>query len=137
MTGALKAILCGIAILVVYLAILLGTVSYINSPKVVNEDIDYLYVKKPFSYDTLKYSQPVVHRCVVSSLEDKILGVDGELRQILKTVDNDGIVVICNQQYRDYPFTTRREAIYHVGDSVNIVEFFYPEHKFVIDEKYQ
>ena len=40
MTGALKAILCGIAILVVYLAILLGTVSYINSPKVVNEDID-------------------------------------------------------------------------------------------------
>ena len=137
MTGVLKAILCGIVILVVYLAILLGTVSYINSPKVVNEDIDYLYVKKPYSCDTLKYSQPVVHRCAVSSLEDKILGVDGERRQILKTVDKDGIAVICNQQYRSFPFTTRREAIYNVGDSINIVEFFYPEHKFVIDEKYQ
>ena len=137
MAGALKAILCGIAILVVYLAILCGLVYYIHSPKVVNEDIDYIYVKKPFSYDTLKYSQPMVHRCVVSSLEDKILGVDGERRQILKTVDKDGIVVICNQQYRDFPFTTRREAIYHVGDSINIVEFFYPEHKFVINKKYQ
>lgn len=135
MTGALKAILCGIAILVVYLAILLGIVTHINSPKVVNEDIDYIYVKKPYSYDTLKYPQPVVHRCVVSSLEDKILGVDGERRQILKTVDKDGIVVICNQQYK--PYSIEREAIYHVGDTINIVEFFYPKHKFVVDEKYQ
>ena len=137
MTGALKTILCGIAILVVYLAILCGLVSYIHSPKVVNEDIDYIYVKKPFSYDTLKYSQPVVHSCVVSSLEDKIQGVDGERRQILKAVDKDGIVLICNQQYRSYPFTIKSEAIYHVGDSINIVEFFYPEHKFVVDKKYK
>lgn len=137
MTGALKVILCGMAILVVYFAIIFGLVSYINSPKVVNEDIDYIYVKKPYSYDTLKYPQPVVHRCVVSSLEDKILGVDGERRQILKTVDKDGIVVICNQQYRRHPYSIEREAIYHIGDSINIVEFFYPEHKFVIDKKYQ
>lgn len=137
MTGALKAILCGMAILVVHLAIVYGTMLYLSSPRVVNEDIDYIYVKKPFSYDTLKYSQPVVHRCVVSSLENKILGVDGERRQILKTVDKDGIVVICNQQYRRHPYSIKREAIYHVGDSINIVEFFYPEHKFVIDKKYQ
>ena len=137
MTGALKAILCGMAILVVYVAIVYGAMCYLYSPRVVNEDIDYIYVKKSSSYDTLKYSQPVVHRCVVSSLEDKILGVDGERRQILKTVDKDGIVVICNQQYRRHPYSIEREAIYHVGDSVNIVEFFYPEHKFVIDKKYQ
>lgn len=137
MTGALKAILCGMAILVVYLAIVYGTMLYLSSPRVVNEDIDYIYVKKPYSCDTLKYSQPVVHRCAVSSLEEKILGVDGERRQILKTVDKNGIVMICNQQYRYHPYSIEREAIYHVGDSVNIVEFFYPEHKFVIDKKYQ
>ena len=137
MTGALKAILCGMAILVVYLAIVYGTMLYLSSPRVVNEDIDYIYVKKPYSYDTLKYPQPVVHRCVVSSLEDKILGVDGERRQILKTVDKNGIAVICNQQYKRHPYSIEREAIYHVGDSINIVEFFYPKHKFVIDKKYQ
>lgn len=135
MTRTLKMILGGIVIAAVYLAILCGLIPYLFSPKVVNEDIDYIYVVKPSSHDTLKYSQPVVHRCVVSSLEDKILGVDGERRQILKTVDKDGIVIKCNQQYK--PYSIEREAIYRVGDSINIVEFFYPEHKFVIDKKYQ